>query len=103
MKTNEPQTLTLHIERVQSGLYRTEVHAHGVQVTEESMHASIAEAIREEAQAVPDDFAHFMEVRYCGLSSGTIALSELPQQAEEVGRRLVALLAEMHQIAERSN
>lgn len=98
----EPRILTLQIDKVQPGLYRAEVSEHGAQVTDESMHASIAEAIREEAQAVPDGFAHFMEVRYCGLSSGTIALGELPQQAEAVADRLMTLLGDMRLVAERS-
>lgn len=35
-------------------------------------------------------------MRYCGLSSGTIALSALPQQADVIADRLVGLLSEMH-------
>ena len=91
-----PHILTLHIDQVSPGRYRTEVSAR----EQEGMFSSISEAIREEALSVPEDFAHFMEVRYCGLSSGTIALSALPEQAGAVADRLVELLRQMHLIAE---
>lgn len=100
MAANTPRILTPQIDKMEPGVYRAEASAHGVPVADESMHSSLAEAIREEALAVPDGFAHFMEGRFCGLSSGTISLSELPSQAEKVANRLVALLADMHLIAE---
>lgn len=100
MTTKEPQILTLHIERVQPGMYRAEVLAHGTRVAGESMHASIAEAIRDEALAVPEGFAHFMEVRYCELSSGTIPLGVIAEQADAIAKHLVDLMSEMRQIAE---
>lgn len=96
----EPRILTLQIDKVLPGQYRTEVREGSSQVTDESMHSSIADAIREEALAVPEGFAHFMEVRYHGMSSGTYALRDLTQQADAVADRLVSLLAEMHEIAE---
>jgi hypothetical protein len=61
---------------------------------------NISEAIRKEALAVLDGFAQFIEVRYCGLSSGTFALAQMVQQADAVADRLMELLAEMHRIAE---
>lgn len=92
-----PRILTLYIDHVGPGMYRTEISE---RLEREGMFSSISEAIREEAQAVPDGFAHFMEVRYCGLSSGTIALGELPEQASAVADRLVELLRQMQLIAE---
>lgn len=100
MPTVTPRILTLHIDHVAPGRYRTEVSEHGASVTKECMFSSISEAIREEALSVPEGFAHFMEVRYCGLSSGTIALSALPDQSNAVAEHLIALLHEMHLIAE---
>lgn len=99
MAFNEPRILTLQIDKVAPGQYRTEVCGGGAQVTDESTYSTIAEAIREEARAVPDGFAYYMEVRYHGLSSGTVALAELPQQSEAIADRLMDLLADMHQIA----
>ncbi len=91
-----PRILTLQIDQVASGMYRTEVSAR----EQEGMFSSISEAIREEALDVPPGFAHFMEVRYCGLSSGTIALDALPEQAAVVADRLVDLMHQMHVIAQ---
>src|SRR5690606_24128322 len=100
MAAVEPRILTLQIDKISSGLYRAEVQSHNVQVADEGTHPSISEAIRKEALAVPDGFAHFMEVRYCGLSSGTFAIAEMAQQADVLADRLMELLAEMHRVAE---
>ncbi len=100
MAITRPSILTLQIDKIVSGLYRAEVLQNGAQVTPPNTHSSISEAIKEEALAVPDGFAHFMEVRYYGLSSGTIALLQLPQQAETVAERLVELRKELHHIDE---
>jgi hypothetical protein len=90
----------LQIDKVQSGVYHAEVLCRGAQVTNPTSHARISDAIREEALAVPDGFAHFMEVRYCGLSSGTIPLGLIAEQADAIANRLVALLFEMRLISE---
>lgn len=91
-------TLTLHIDKDKPGLYRGATLHRGVEVSEPQHHCSIEEAIREEALAVPEDFALFMEVEYGGMSSGTVALSDLPGQAKEVADRLVALHADLHRL-----
>lgn len=101
MPSVAPRILTLHIDHVAHGMYRTEVSESGAQVTKEGMFSSISEAIRAEALAVPEDFAHFMEVRYCGLSSGTLELHKLAEQASAVADQLMELLQEMRRIAER--
>lgn len=96
MASIRPSILTLQIDKVASGLYRAELLENGAQVTQPNTHSSISEAIREEAMAVPEGFAHLMEVRYYGLSSGTFLLSQLPQQAEAIAGQLVDLLAELN-------
>lgn len=94
-----PEILTFEIDKIESGVYRVAVTC-GIEVTELGVHSSIEECIREEALAVPDGFAHFVEVRYHGLSSGTLRLSDAPAQAREIADRLVALTGEMHALAE---
>lgn len=91
--------LTIQIDRIDSGLYRAKVLCGGVEVTESSQYISIAEAIREEATAVPDGFAHFADVIYGGASSGTILLALLPERASQVADQLVAIVAEMYGVA----
>lgn len=86
----------VEIDKLQTGLYRAAVTCGGAEVTEPSIHKNIQEAIREEALAVPDGMAHFMEVRYGGMSSGTYPLSKVPENAAEIADRLVALSAELH-------
>ena len=100
MAAVKPRILTLQIDKICSGVYRAEALSNGGPVTEPSEYSSISEAIREEALAVPDGFAHFMEVRFCGLSSGTLGLAEVAQQSEPIASRLVSLLGEMTAIAE---
>ena len=58
--------LTLQIDKIESSLYRAAVLCGGVEVTEPSHYASIEEAIREEATAVPEGFAYFADVIYGG-------------------------------------
>jgi hypothetical protein len=92
--------LTLAIDKLQSGLYRAAALSGSVEVTEPAVYSSIAEAIREEALAVPVGFAHFSDVTYGGASSGTIPLQALSTRAAQVADQLVSVVAEMHRIAE---
>ena len=92
--------LTLQIDKIESGLYRASVLFGGVEVTEPSHYASIEEAIREEATAVPEGFAYFADVIYGGAASGTIALTLLPERASQVADQLVAIVAEMYGFAQ---
>lgn len=91
--------LTLEIEKVVAGIYRAHALSAGVEVTKPMEYSTIAEAIRGESQAVPEGFAHFMEVRYAGFSSGTDVIQNLPARAEEIADRLVALAAEEQRLA----
>lgn len=95
--------LTLNIDKEAPGLYVACVlDSSGGRVTEEvDAYSSIEDAIQAEAQAVPDGFAHFMEIRYAGFSSGTHLLEAIPGQAGALADRLVALVAEAHRISER--
>ena len=99
MAAAEPRIITLLIDKIQSGLYRAEAQSHGSQVTEPSVYSSISDAIRVEARAVPSSFAQYMEVRYCGLSSGTLGLEEAAQRCEVIASRLMSLNAEMKAMA----
>ncbi|WP_070398638.1 hypothetical protein [Hydrogenophaga sp. PML113] len=100
MAAAEPLILTLQIDKVQSGVYLAEVLCRGVQVADPTHYERIGDAIRAEALAVPDGYAHFMEVRYCELSSGTIPLGLIGAQADAIAKRLVDLMSEMRLIAE---
>ena len=92
--------LTLQIDKVESGLYRAAVLCGGVEVTKSSQYATIEEAIREEATAVPEGFAYFADVIYGGASSGTISLTLLPERASQVADQLVAIVAEMYRVVQ---
>lgn len=92
--------LTLQIDKMESGRYRAALLCSGFEVTEPSQYASIAEAIREEANAVPEGFAYFADVTYGGASSGTISLTLLPGLASQVADQLVAIVAEMYCVAQ---
>jgi hypothetical protein len=92
--------ITLHIEKLQPGLYRTSALCGEVLVTQHATYGFLEDAIREEAQAIPDGFAWFAEVRYGGASSGTIPLKDLPARAADVAAHLVGLVAQTHAIAQ---
>lgn len=95
--------LTLSIDKEAPGFYTASVlDSSGGRVTAEvDAYSSIEDAIRAEAQAVPDGFASFMEIRYSGFSTGTYLLEAIPGQARELANRLVGLVAEAHRISER--
>lgn len=90
-------SLILQIDRLDRGLYQAELG--GGTITREgelSVYDSIADAIRGEADALPEGMCHFVEVRYCGLSSGSVPVEVLSQKAEEIATHLVALVADFH-------
>lgn len=93
--------IMLDIEKAAPGIYIARAMNGGVLVTEPAEYNSIESAIAMEAQAVPEGFAHFMEVRYGGFSSGTELLKALPGKASAISDRLIALVAESHRVAER--
>lgn len=88
--------LTLEIDKIASGAYSAEAMSAGVAVTESSAYSCIEDAVRNEALAVPPGFAHFLEVRYAGFSSGTFVLEDVAGRAGEIADRLVALVAMEH-------
>lgn len=90
-------SLTLQIDRLDRGLYQAEMG--GGTITrkgELSVYDSIADAIRGEAEDLPDGICYFVEVRYCGLSSGSVPVGVLSQRAEEIATHLVSLVADFH-------
>lgn len=87
--------LTLQITREVSGGYIARLND---AIAEPGAYRSIEEAILIEAAAVPEDFAHFMEVRYCGFSSGTELIDALPAKASGITDRLMGLVAESHRL-----
>ncbi len=91
--------LTLQIDKLTSGVYRAALLSDGTEITTTEEYSSIEDAIREEFCDVPAGFGHFAEVRYSGVSSGTMAIVRFTQEAAEVADRLVATLAEIHRLA----
>lgn len=90
-------SLTLQIDRLDRGLYQAELG--GGTITREgelSVYDSIADAIRGETEALPEGMCHFVEVRYCGLSSGSVPVGVVSQKAEEIATQLVAPVAVFH-------
>lgn len=90
-------SLTLQIDRLARSLYQAGMG--GGIVTREgrpSTYDSIADAIRGEAAELLDGMCYFVEVRYCGLSSGSRPVGMLSQRAEEVATHLVGPVADFH-------
>ncbi|MFZ2389292.1 MAG: hypothetical protein WAW69_15960 [Polaromonas sp.] len=88
--------LILEIDKIASGAYRAAAMSAGVAVTESNVYSGLEDAVRNEALAVPPGFAHFVEVRYAGFSSGTFVLEEIAGRAGEIADQLVALVAMEH-------
>jgi hypothetical protein len=90
--------LTLDIHKEVPGIYTAQLLNAGALVTDPRQYSSIEAAIVAEADDVPEGFAHFMEVRYYGFSSGTESLSAVPAKAGAIADRLVSLVAESHRM-----
>lgn len=90
--------LTLDIHKEVPGIYTARLLNAGALVTEPREYNSIESAIAGEASDVPDGFAHFMEVRYYGFSSGTELIETVAGKATSIADRLVALVAEGHRL-----
>ena len=91
--------ITLAIDKVAPATYRAAALHRGVAVCEAGAYASIAEAIREEAAAVPEGFAYFIEPRYHGFSAGTVTLQKAQADANELADRLMQLVAVSHAVS----
>ena len=59
------------------------------------MHSSLSQALSEVARSVPSGIARFIEPRYEGCTTGTIAIEDLHDQCERVAMALVDLVARM--------
>lgn len=92
--------LTLDISKIESGLYEARLSEGGTEVTTPSAYDTITAALRAVALDIPSDFAHFVEVHYSGVSSGTIGTARLAAEAEAVAARLVELAAAVHRSEE---
>lgn len=98
LANGSPMILTLDIHKEVPGIYTARLLNAGALVTDPREYNSIEAAIAGEASDVPAGFAHFMEVRYYGFSSGTEMLAALPAKAGAIADRLVALVAESHRL-----
>ena len=92
--------LTIDINQEMPGVYMARAEQSGVLVTEPETYDSIEMAIREQALNVPSGFTHFVAFTYCGMSTGTYLLEEVPAKAAELADRLMVLVSEMHRIIE---
>lgn len=90
--------LTLDIHKEVPGIYIARVENAGEPVTKSAAYNSVEAAISGEAKAVPQGFAHFMEVRYDGFSSGTELIETVSGKASAIADRLIALVAEGHRL-----
>lgn len=88
--------VTFQIDKVTPGTYRAVVVHGATEIAKPGHYASIEEAILGEIAALPDDFVGFADVTYGGVSSGTMSIIELRNQAPQTAARLVAIIAEMH-------
>lgn len=96
--------LTLNIDQLAPGSYRAVLTDGSVSVTEgEPIYASIADAIQQSADAVPEGFAYFIEPRFAGVSCGTLRLADASQSAfaENAARCIISVVAEMHALSAR--
>ena len=91
--------LTLNIDQLAPGRYRAVLTDGSVPVTDsEPIFTSIADAIRQSSEAVPEGFAYFIEPRFAGVSCGTLRLADARQSefAENAARSIISVVAQLH-------
>jgi hypothetical protein len=90
----------LHISKLEASLYEARLSDGGVEISEPTLHATIEAALLFVGRDLPEDFAHFVDVHYGGVSAGTIGTARLVDEAESVADRLVELVAAVHRSEE---
>lgn len=88
-------SLTLHIDQLAPGHYQAELGA-GIITREGALSAydTIANAIRGEAEGMPEGLCYFVDVHYGGLSSGSIPVGVLHERADGIAQHLVTLISD---------
>lgn len=81
--------LSFEITKIQPGQYRVHVTSGGVAVTEPSVYSSIEVAIQQESSSGPEGFARIGQVTYGGVSSGTMAITQIAVNAPQIAAQLV--------------
>lgn len=89
---------TIVILREEKGVYTGHIMVGGVELMAPITHSCIESVIREVAADILDGFAHFVEVTYYGMSTGTFTVLEAAEKAGLMAERLIALIAEEHRI-----
>lgn len=84
---------TMEIVKIQSGVYEVTLEAGGQPITATEVHESISSAILSVGTNVPDDWTKFVEIRYSGISIGTVSTARMVTQWEELATELVGLYA----------
>jgi hypothetical protein len=88
-------SLTLQIDRLAKGHYQAELGGGTItRMGELSVYDTIANAIRGEAEDMPEGLCYFVDVHYGGLSSGSIPVGVLHGRADEIAKHLVDLIAD---------
>ena len=92
--------LTINIAKQAPGTYVARTMKAGQLATEPQIYDRIETAILEEAQSLPEGFAHFVEFTYYGLSTGTLEIQDAIDRAGQLADRLMVLTATQHRIME---
>ena len=88
----------INISKQAPGTYVAQAMKAGQLATEPQIYDRIETAIIEEAQSIPEGFAHFVEFTYYGLSTGTLEIQDAIERAGQLADRLMALMATQHRI-----
>ena len=91
-------TITIDISKNAPGVYTARAMSGGVLIPDPEAYDRIETAIRSEAWSIPEDFAHFVEFTYAGMSTGTLTISDAIARASQLADRLVELVAQQHRI-----
>lgn len=90
----------LHIGKVHRGMYEARLTGSGVEITESTLHDTIAAAIKGIGESFPPDISEFLEIRYVDISIGVHSLARMKTEASGLADHLVELAATVWQSEE---
>ena len=82
-------------ENQHTGIYEAHVRADSVAIAEPSIHNSIAEAIAEIGNDVPENIATYLVIYFAGETIGTTSVDRMKKEPERIAGELVKLAKEV--------
>jgi hypothetical protein len=85
----------LNIVKLTTGIYEAHIQVDSVAIAEPSIHNSIAEAIAEIGNDIPENIATYLVIYFAGVTIGTTSIDRMKKEPERIAEELVNLTKEV--------